>query len=32
LDEKKEELGMTLDEGSLSHGDVQDLVAHARKI
>jgi len=32
LDEKKEEqLGMSLDDGSLSHSDVQDLIAHVRK-
>jgi hypothetical protein len=32
LQEKKEELGMTLDEGSLSHSDVQGLVAHVQKL
>jgi hypothetical protein len=32
LNERKEELGMTLDEGPLSNSDVQDLVAHVRKI
>ncbi|KAI1539546.1 hypothetical protein PtrSN002B_002141 [Pyrenophora tritici-repentis] len=32
LDDKKEEqLGMSLDDGSLSHSDVQDLVAHVQK-
>jgi len=32
LDDKKEEqLGTSLDDGSLSHSDVQDLVAHVRK-
>lgn len=30
-DEKKQAVGMTLDEGSLSHRDVQDLIEHARK-
>jgi hypothetical protein len=31
LEEKTEEFGMTLDEKSLSHSDIQDLVAHVRK-
>ena len=28
--EKEEQLGMSMEDGSLSHGDVQDLVAHVR--
>lgn len=28
---KKQQLGMTVDEGSLSHSDVQDLIAHVRE-
>ncbi|KAF2853215.1 hypothetical protein T440DRAFT_466199 [Plenodomus tracheiphilus IPT5] len=28
---KKEQLGMTVDEGSLSHSDVQELLAHVRE-
>jgi hypothetical protein len=31
LDEKKQGLGMSLDDESLSHSDVQDLIAHVRK-
>jgi hypothetical protein len=31
LDEKKQELGMSLDDESLSHSDVADLIAHVRK-
>ncbi|EUC31045.1 hypothetical protein COCCADRAFT_38790 [Bipolaris zeicola 26-R-13] len=30
-EEKKQAVGMTLDQGSLSHRDVQDLIEHARK-
>ncbi|USP81716.1 hypothetical protein yc1106_08990 [Curvularia clavata] len=30
-DEKKKAVGMTIDDGSLSHSDVQDLIDHARK-
>ncbi|EUC44498.1 hypothetical protein COCMIDRAFT_27201 [Bipolaris oryzae ATCC 44560] len=30
-DEKKQAVGMSLDQGSLSHRDVQDLIEHARK-
>lgn len=30
-DAKKQKLGMTMDEGSLSHSDVQDLLAHVRE-
>lgn len=29
-DAKKQQLGMTKDQGSLSHGDIQELVAHVR--
>jgi hypothetical protein len=32
LDEKKQELGMSHDDESLSHSDVQDLIAHVKKI
>jgi hypothetical protein len=30
-EEKKQEIGMSIDQGSLSHADVEELVAHARK-
>ncbi|KAH7562464.1 hypothetical protein BM1_01984 [Bipolaris maydis] len=30
-DEKKQAVGMSLDKGSLSHRDIQDLIEHARK-
>ncbi|KAL1799542.1 hypothetical protein ACET3X_003579 [Alternaria dauci] len=32
LDEKKQELGMSHNDESLSHSDVQDLIAHVKKI
>ncbi|KAI4645975.1 hypothetical protein J4E93_005554 [Alternaria ventricosa] len=32
LDEKKQELGMSLDDESLSHNDVAELIEHVRKI
>ncbi|KAG9193793.1 hypothetical protein G6011_03828 [Alternaria panax] len=32
LDEKKQELGMSLDDESLDHSDVQDLIAHVKKL
>jgi hypothetical protein len=30
-EEKKQEIGMSVDQGSLSHADVEELIAHARK-